>query len=240
MAKTKQGWEEWNAARKALAAAERALDKAMVDKDWLRDALDSLDQLAPQAGEEGKLTGERTMLANITKIGEGLSLAQEALCNEMGAQATLNRAITALEKVTPLAAGQLDQALDSLIRADTELSEASNAISTVGHTLETQPDRLQQLDDRLHELRQQARKHGCSTDELPLIHQDLATRLSAIEDSSGSLGQLRQLAKKWQDYYIDISHKLCASRRQAAASLDAAMLRELPLLSLREPNSSHP
>ena len=133
------------------------------------------------------------MLANVTKIGEGLSLAEDAIFNEMGAQATLGRAVTALEKVAPLAAGQLDQALQSLLRADAELNEAGSAISAAGHALEARPDQLQKLDDRLHELRQQARKHGCSTDELPFIHQDLAVRLAAIEDSSGSLGQLREL-----------------------------------------------
>ena len=139
------------------------MDTAKADEDWLRDALDALDQLAPKAGEEEILSGQRTMLANITKIGEGLSLAEDAIFSEMGAQATLGRAVTALEKVAPLAAGQLDQALESLLRADAELNEAGSAISASGHTLEAQPDQLQRLDDRLHELRQQARKHGCST-----------------------------------------------------------------------------
>jgi DNA repair protein RecN (Recombination protein N) len=122
--------------------------------------------------------------------------------------------------------------LESLIRADAELSDACSAISTAGHKLEAQPDRLQQLDDRLHELHQQARKHGCSTDELPLIHKELAARLAAIEDSSSSLGRLREAASKWDDYYLEIAQQLHASRKQAAASLDAAMLRELPPLKL--------
>ena len=196
LAKTKQGWQEWDAARTEVEAAEQALDTAKADEDWLRDALDALDQLAPKAGEEEILSGQRTMLANISKIGEGLSLAEDAIFSEMGAQATLGRAVTALEKVAPLAAGQLDEALESLLRADAELNEAGSAISASGHTLEAQPDQLQRLDDRLHELRQQARKHGCSTDELPFIHQGLADRLAAIEDSSGSLGQLREVASK--------------------------------------------
>ncbi len=232
LAKTKQSWQEWDAARGALAAANQALAAAKADEDWLRDAVNALDQLAPQAGEVENLTSQRTMLANITKIGEGLSLAEDAVFNEMGAQANLGRAMRALEKVAPLAAGRLDQALDSLIRADAELSEAGSAISTAGHTLEAQPDQLQQLDDRLHELHQQARKHGCSTDELPLLHQDLTARLAAIEDSSGSLGHLREVARKWRDYYLEMAHQLCDSRKQAAAGLDTAMLRELPPLKL--------
>jgi DNA repair protein RecN (Recombination protein N) len=104
LAKTKQGWREWDAARSKLAAAEQALEKAKAEKDWLCDALDTLDQLAPKPGETESLTSQRAMLANITKIGEALSLAEDAIFNEMGAQATLGRAMTALEKVVPLAA----------------------------------------------------------------------------------------------------------------------------------------
>ena len=232
LSKTKRGWQQWYAARSALAAAEQALDTAKAEEDWLRDALNALDQLAPKVGDGENLSGQRTMLANITKIGEGLSLAEDAIFNEMGAQACLGRAIKALEKVAPLAAGRLDHGLDSLMRADAELGEAGSAISAAGHSLDAQPDQLQQLDDRLHELHQQARKHGCTIDELPIIHQDLADRLAAIEDSSGSLGQLRKVAGKWQDYYLEMAHQLSASRKKAAASLDAAMLRELPHLKL--------
>ena len=89
LAKTRQGWREWDLARTALEAAEQALETAKADEDWLRDALDALDQLAPKAGEEESLSGQRTMLASIKKIGEGLSLAEDAIFNEMGAQATL-------------------------------------------------------------------------------------------------------------------------------------------------------
>ena len=91
---------------------------------------------------------------------------------------------------------KLDQALDSLLRADAELVRLLHRHQSAGHTLEADPDQLQQLDDRLHELRQQARKHGCGLDELPAFIKNLAERLAAIEDSSGSLGQLREVARK--------------------------------------------
>ena len=42
---------------------------AKAEEDWLRDSIDALD-LAPQVGEEEKLSTRRTMLTNISKIGE--------------------------------------------------------------------------------------------------------------------------------------------------------------------------
>ncbi|MBL6595418.1 MAG: DNA repair protein RecN [Candidatus Puniceispirillum sp.] len=232
LAQTKQGWQQWHAASQALDEARAALDQAKAEEDWLRDAVDALDRLAPETGEEDALTNKRTLLANVTKIGESLALAEEAVFGDDGAQASLGQALAALEKAAPLAGGQLDQALDALIRADAELGEASSAIHSAANTLEADPNELHQLDDRLHELRQQARKHGCSTDELPLIHQTLADRLAAIEDSSGALGSLGEIAQKWQDYYIDMAGQLETSRKQAATKLDKAVRAELPPLKL--------
>ena len=232
LAKTKEGWQQWDIARKALEAARDALVKAKAEEDWLRDAVDALDRLAPEIGEEDSLIAQRTLLANVSKIGESLSLAEDAVFGEVGAQAGLGRALAALEKVAPLAGGKLDQALDALARADAELSEANSAIQSAGHALEADPNLLQQLDDRLHELRQQARKHNCGLDDLPEIHQTLASRLAAIEDSSGMLGKLGETAQKWQDYYLDMSSQLDASRKKAAINLDQAVLAELPPLKL--------
>src|SRR6056300_898714 len=232
LAKTKEGWQQWDIARKALEAARDALVKAKAEEDWLRDAVDALDRLAPEIGEEDSLIAQRTLLANVSKIGESLSLAEDAVFGELGAQAGLGRALAALEKVAPLAGGKLDQALDALARADAELSEANSAIQSAGHALEADPNLLQQLDDRLHELRQQARKHDCGLDDLPAIHQTLASRLAAIEDSSGMLGKLGETAQKWQDYYLDMSGQLDASRKKAAINLDQAVLAELPPLKL--------
>ena len=183
LAKTKEGWQQWDIARKALEAARDTLVKAKAEEDWLRDAVDALDRLAPEIGEEDSLIAQRTLLANVSKIGESLSLVEDAVFGELGAQAWLGRALAALEKVAPLAGGKLDQALDALARADAELSEANSAIQSAGHALADDPNLLQQLDDRLHELRQQARKHDCGIDDLPAINQTLAGRLAAIEDS---------------------------------------------------------
>ena len=135
------------------------------------------------------------MLANITKLGR-VSRWLECHFHEMGAQVTLGRAVTALEKVAPLAAGQLDQALESLLRADAELGEAGSAISRCLDTLEAQPEKLQQLDERLHELPSKPANTAVARMNCHSFIKDLADRLAAIEDSSGSLGQLREGCQK--------------------------------------------
>ena len=228
----RRGWLQLQAAETALNEQISALAAAKADEDWLRDAVTTLDRLGPQTGEEDSISNQRTMLANIGKIGQGLLVAEDALTGEMGAQITLGRALAVVEKLAPLSGGQLDAVVDALHRADVELGEAVSTITIASQRLDADPARLEDMDDRLHEIRQQARKHNCTADELPDVHEALSKRLAAIEDSSGSLGQLRLSVQKWQDYYQQLATKINANREKAAKHLDATVMAELPPLKL--------
>ena len=226
------GWDSWLQAQRNLAQAKRDLEKARAEEDWLRDAVEQLDLLAPAAGEEDTLSAERERLANVGRIGESLATAGSAAFGDSGAQTMIGRARAALEKAAPLSGGLLDDALAALERTDAELAEASAAISSAGHALESDPARLQTVDDRLHELRQQSRKHDCSTDELAAIHARLAASLAGIEDSVGALAGLADNERQWRDYYRQVADRVAANRARAAASLDATVGTELPPLKL--------
>jgi len=226
------GWNSWLQAQRNLAQAKRDLEKARAEEEWLRDAVEQLDLLAPQHGEEDELSAERERLANVGRIGESLATADEAAFGDAGAQSMLGRARAALEKAAPLSGGLLDEAQAALERADAELAEASAAISGAGHALESDPARLQAVDDRLHELRQQARKHDCNPDDLSDVHARLAANLAGIEDSAGALAGLADNERQWRDYYRQVADVVAANRARAAARLDMAVGAELPPLKL--------
>ena len=230
--KLKSGWENWLQAQRNLARAKQELEKARAEEEWLRDAVEQLDLLAPRSGEEDELSAERERLANVGRIGESLGVADDAIFGETGAQSTIGRALAALEKASSYAGGILDDAKSALERADAELAEAGTAISSAGHALESDPTRLQTVDDRLHEIRQQARKHDCSPDELAEIHARLAASLAGIEDSAGALAGLADNERQWRDYFRKIADVVAANRQQAASRLDAAVGAELAPLKL--------
>ena len=167
LAKLAGGWDNWLQAQRNLAEAKRDLEKARAEEDWLRDAVEQLDLLAPRPGEEDELSGERQRLSNVSRIGEGIAVADDAIFGDSGAQAVIGRARAALDRAAPFAGGLLDEAQAALARADAELAEAGAAVSSAGHELESDPARLQAVDDRLHELRQQARSTTASPTRLP-------------------------------------------------------------------------
>ena len=228
----RQSWHRWADARAGLEQARQALHNAKAEEDWLRDAVAALDQLAPQTGEEDTLTTERTRLANVSKIGEGIAQAEDALFGDAGAQNALGTAINAIEKVAELAGGPLDETLTALQRAEAEIAEASSLIHGASNSLEANPQQLEQLDDRLHALRQQARKHNCDIDNLLQTHQKLAARLAGIEDQSGQIAALQDAAAQWQDRYQTLAAAIDEGRRDAAKTLDVAAAAELSPLKL--------
>ncbi len=232
LAKLAGGWDNWLQAQRNLAEAKRDLEKARAEEDWLRDAVEQLDLLAPKPGEEDELSAERERLSNVGRIGEGIAVADDAIFGDSGAQAVIGRARAALDRAAPFAGGLLDEAQAALARADAELAEAGAAVSSAGHELESDPARLQAVDDRLHELRQQARKHDCEPDALAEVHSRLAASLAGIEDSAGALAGLADNERQWRDYYQQVAAVVAANRAKAASALDAAVTAELPPLKL--------
>lgn len=232
LAKLKDAYRGWQKAKTAFLEAEAEAQKAKNEEDWLRDAVEQLDLLAPQAGEDIALSEERALFTNLEKIAEALTIADDALRAEAGAEAAVSRALSAIERVSEASAGRLDDALDALSRTMAELSEANAALGQVASNLEADPARLQQIDDRLHEIRTQARKHNVTSDELPEIHERLALRLAAIDDSSGHLTSLKAKEREWQDYYQKLATIVSERRRAVAAKLDGAVMAELPPLKL--------
>ena len=230
--KLHSGWDNWLQAQRNLAHAKRELEKARAEEEWLRDAVEQLDLLAPKPGEEEELSAERERLSNVGRIGESLAIADDAIFGDSGAQSIIGRALSALEKVAPQAGGLLDPAQQALVRADAELAEAAAEISSAGHALESDPARLTAVDDRLHELRQQARKHDCTPDELAETHARLAASLASIEDSAGALAGLADNERQWRDYFRQVADVVAANRARAAGTLDAAVNAELPPLKL--------
>ena len=232
LSELRQNWQRWNDTRATLEQTRHAQNIAKTEEEWLRDAVEALDQLAPQTGEEESLLAERTRLANASKIGEGIAQAEGALFGDAGAQNALGTAINAIEKAAELAGGPLDETLAALQRAETEFAEASGLINAASDSLEANPQQLEQLDDRLHALRQQARKHNCDIDDLSQTHKKLAARLANIEDQSGQIGVLQDAAAQWQERYQTLAIAIDGGRRNAAKTLDAAVAAELPPLKL--------
>lgn len=229
---TADAWNQWQAAAQVLKEAEEALEKARAEEDYLRDAVNQLDEINPEEGEEESLSAERTMLANVNRIAEALYEIEQAATADGGAAAMMASAARTADRMAETAGGLLDPVMAALARTEAELEELSNSITTARDRLDGDPNRLTMIEDRLHALRTQARKHQITVDELPRLHQDMRDKLAGLDDQSGGLATLINRETEAAEHYRSQAKTLSAKRHEAASRLDKAVMGELPPLKL--------
>jgi len=227
-----RAWSAWRDTLRALETARADLEKARADEEYLRHSVAELDQLAPEAGEEARLAETRSVLMNAEAVVEALNTAAAAIAEDGGADNAVARAQRSLERVADRAGGRLDTALAALDRAAAELQEAGAEIAAAAADIEADGSTLSEIDDRLHALRDLARKHGVEPDRLPEVHRRFADHLAALDGKGGELGALTAAEDRARRTYAEAAEALSAARGEAAARLDAAILKELPPLKL--------
>ncbi|MBO6781727.1 MAG: DNA repair protein RecN [Alphaproteobacteria bacterium] len=222
----------WRTAADTRRAALEAASASQHEADELRAALDELERLDPREGEEAELTSRRQLLQNATRLVETLNEASDALSGEPGADILLQRAARLLERDDAIAGGRLAPVIASLDKAGAELAEAVQELNSVAHALDADPGELETVEERLFALLAAARRHGVSADELPLVREQVATRLLAIDDRDNHLDALSQAVETSRRAYSEAAEKLSAARQKAARRLDKEIMQELPPLKL--------
>lgn len=227
----RQAWARRREASKALDDAEAALAEARAEEDFLRHAVDELDKLDPQAGEEAELDSKRRLMQEAGKIREDVTKAHSALGAD-GAEGILLDTVRRLEAAAEKADGKLDNALDILSRALSEVGEAEREVGVVLEALDFNPSELEGTEERLFSIRALARKHGVMADDLAGFSEDLRTRLDAVDRGAENISALQDaLAKADKSYQVQ-ADKLSKLRISAAKKLDVAMGKELAPLKM--------
>lgn len=225
-------WTAWSDARARHDQARSELETARAEEEWLRDAVTQLDELSPEAGEEQTLADERTLLANVSRIAEVLQVVESAIASEDGAAGMIGTAAKSVDRMADTGGSLLEPVSAALMRVEAELEETASCVSLARDRLEGDPGRLSFIEDRLHALRNQARKHKVTVDELPELHQSLAAKLASLDDQSGGLAALMQAEEDAAAHYRALAEALSSRRRAAAAELDTRVMQELPDLKL--------
>ena len=225
-------YQNMRKAADAVAKAEAELAAARADEDYLRHVLGELQALDPQAGEEAELSERRALLMQAEKIAEGLNEASSLLAGAEGVDNQMRRAQRALERVAPLAAGRLDEALATLDRAADEVAEAVSSVEYAAVDLNLDPNQLERVNDRLFALRDAARKHRRDVDSLPALLNEIAGRIQALDVGTETLEALRTVEAEARGDYGAAARALTDGRTKAAKRLDKAVAVELKPLKL--------
>jgi len=229
----------WRAAVERLDAARAAIAQAKREEDFLRHAVEELEELAPAAGEEERLAAERHRLQQGEKRAEAIAAAIAELTprdrRSSGPAATLRAAGRALQRL--IAPGDdtnpAAPAMAALERAEEALAEAETLLSRLAATADDDPRLLEQAEERLFALRAAARKYAVPVTDLPALATTLTARLAALDLGDSEIAAMAQEAAAARTAYVGAATRLSDVRREAAARLEAAVALELPPLRLK-------
>lgn len=222
-------WNTWKAHERKLIELKEQSEKSKNEEEYLRTALEDLDALEPQKGEEEQLASLRESLMHREQVLEALNTAYNILDGEND---PVRAAWSALDRVAGKMGAGANDAISALDRASSEIQEALSAIQSLSADLENEEHDLQSIDDRLFSLRGQARKHHCEVDDLPDIREKLAQDLNMIEHADDVLANQMRLVVSAQKEYETKALQIREQRKDAAQKLDALIAPELPPLKM--------
>ncbi len=227
-------WQVWKADETALNDHAERLERAEEERAWLEHAVQELQALAPQHGEEEQLSTRRQMMMISERFAEALDDVDKALAGDRTQEASLNAGLRKLERRKADASGQLDGLISALDRLVIEMNAAKAALDEARATFVFDGREQSEIEERLFALREMARKHRCQLEQLPDVAERLQTDLTNLQDGQGHLDELRRKAEASRTAYFEHAEKLSDARRAVAAELDEQVMQELAPLKLEK------
>src|SRR5580658_10977224 len=218
-------WHERRAREAAVDAHRAEIERARREADWLRHAVDELDRLAPQPGEESTLAERRTAMMQAEKAAEDLRATHDAVAGPQSPVPPLATAVRRLER----RAAQAPALVDPVVKA---IDEARAHLETALRAAEYDPAELERIEERLFALRGAGRKYNVPVDALAELASRYRADLALVDAGVEQLAVLESEAREAAANYRNAAQKLSAARTRAAQKLDRAVNAELRPLKL--------
>jgi len=227
-------YDAWQAADAVRARHDSEIAATRANADYVAHALEELQTLAPEHGEEEALAARRQLMMNAEKIAGELTEALDALQGEGTAGARLASALRRIERQAATGGAMLTAVAEALERVLGETNAARDKIEEALALTAFEPGDLERDEERLFALRALARKHRVQVDDLPALVARLEAELAALDTSEGRAAELAKQAEAARKAYEAASLALSKARGAAAKRLDKEVAGELGPLKLEK------
>lgn len=227
-----KAYGHWRTTVEALEAAEKSRANATENEEFLRYAVDELNKLNPQEGEEAALAEQRKLLQSAEQISEALGEATKALGRNGGIEEQLLKALRLVGEVQERASGKLDNSIGALERATDGAADAIGFLERASLELNMDPANLEAAESRLFEMRAIARKHGVEVSLLPDLKARFQSDLDNLDSDEANFERLRKEAKMSHAKYFEVASQLSKKRQTSAKKMGDAVCAELAPLKL--------
>ncbi|HET9029461.1 MAG TPA: DNA repair protein RecN [Candidatus Aquilonibacter sp.] len=228
----RETFDRWSAANRELARAAGNEQRAQAEYEDARHALDELAALAPQAGEDERLTERRRYLDNVERIAAALRTAHDALgADDASAGSALGLAASALQSVVEMS-GELQEMSDHARAMQSEVHDLATRIARALDDTEFEPGELEHINERLEALDRAKRRYGPTIDALLAYEERAKAIVAAFEGKDERIATLARDVERTHREVLVAAAALTKHRETAAKRLSRAVVAEFKELAL--------
>jgi DNA repair protein RecN (Recombination protein N) len=225
-----EAYARWHAAQDKLNDLLKGEQDRLRMVDLWTYQRNEIEQARLQPGEDEALETEKRVLANAEKLyAAALGAFDELYEGSASAEAALQGAIRNVEELARYDARWAEPA-QQLASARATLSDVAASLRDYAEGINASPERLAEIEDRLALLDRLKRKYGKTVAEVIAFGEDVARKLSEVEDRDEILKTLRAALEQAASEYKQAASALTAERQAAATKL--AKLTEVHINSL--------
>lgn len=211
------------------------------EAEQLQRALETIDRVDPQPGEDEKLKAESMRLDNLESLRDAARTAQTALSGGDAAE-VLEQGPNAAELLESAA-----QALMSVTDQDQELAEISRQIGEVSTLLtdaasqlgiyaagldDAGPERVAEIHSRRAEIDKLLRLYGPEVTDVLVWAEEARQRLETLHSDSDRIEELTDAVQQAEAHLWEQAQELTRIRREAAQRLAEGVGTELAALAM--------
>lgn len=236
LARYQRTYRQWREASRQLVSLKQDSRDRMREAENLRLALDEIDSLDPQPGEDEQLREAATKLGNAESLRSAAAQARAVLDSEDFESPGITTLIETARGVLAQAGGD-DPALQAFADRTAELgilaSELSSDIAGYLADLDEEgPERLAQIEARRAELGKLLRKYAPTIDEVLSWAESSRARLDELGGDDTRIAELEEQSDQLGDQVASLAADLTKSRNRAAKMLSKRVSEELTALAM--------
>jgi len=224
---------EWRQIHSRIEELQRGeQDKLRLVDLWIFQKRE-IEEARLQSGEDEQLEGEKRVLANAERIYNAAMNAFDLLYEGNGSTASSLRAaqkqVEELTRYEP----KFQEALAALETARISVEDVGATVRDYAGGIHASPEHLAQVEDRLALLDRLKRKYGPTLDEVVAFGEDVARKLSEVENKDEILRQLRGELAAAATGFLRVARALSKKRAEAARKLEKLVEAEINDLAMK-------
>ena len=231
--KTSASFQKYKDMQKKLSQALDLYEKTVRDEEIFLHYKKELEEANVYTGEEKELTLKRAEMMNASKILENFGTAYQALKSE-SVTGNIRHALSAIDKVNRLTENKyqdISQNLDSVL---IEIEEALSKIESTSADINLNKNEINAVEERLFALKDLARKHSCTIDDLPEVLNKITKNLENIQKNNEDIINYKKELIKLKDDYVKNALELHELRVKTGEILSLNVQKELEFLKMNK------